>query len=71
LCLEPAGWGKIKHPGSSHHILQQAKLPPVTNDVCAKKLAALPGKISWDIKFWRKVHYFCSGVRHKHSNKSD
>ncbi|CAH3103831.1 unnamed protein product, partial [Pocillopora meandrina] len=37
------GWGKIKHPGSSHHILQQANLPPVTNSECAKKLASSPG----------------------------
>ncbi|XP_073238534.1 chymotrypsinogen B-like isoform X2 [Porites lutea] len=37
------GWGKIKHPGSSHRILQQAVLPPVANDICAKKLAASPG----------------------------
>ncbi|XP_015748946.1 PREDICTED: chymotrypsin-like elastase family member 3B [Acropora digitifera] len=37
------GWGKIKHPGSAHNILQQAKLPPVSNEVCAKKLAQSPG----------------------------
>lgn len=43
--LDPAGWGKIKHPGSAHHTLQQAKLPPVSNDECAKKLAASPGNI--------------------------
>lgn len=41
--FEHTGWGKIKHPGSSHPILQQALLPPVANDVCAKKLAASPG----------------------------
>ena len=46
LSRSSVGWGKIKHPGSSHHILQQAKLPPVTNAVCAKKLAASPGKVS-------------------------
>ena len=40
------GWGKIKHPGSSHHILQQANLPPVTNSECAKKLASSPGRNS-------------------------
>ena len=38
-----SGWGKIKHPGSSHPILQQAKMPPVAKDVCVKKLAASPG----------------------------
>lgn len=43
IIFEPTGWGKIKHPGSSHRILQQAVLPPVANDVCAKKLAASPG----------------------------
>ena len=37
------GWGKIKHPGSSHNILQQAQMPPVTNSECARKLAASPG----------------------------
>ncbi|XP_067035066.1 uncharacterized protein [Acropora muricata] len=37
------GWGKIKHPGSAHNILQQAKLPPVSNEVCARKLAQSPG----------------------------
>ena len=37
------GWGKIKHPGSAHHTLQQAQMPPVSKDVCAKKLAASPG----------------------------
>ena len=41
-----SGWGKIKHPGSSHHILQQANLPPVTNSECAKKLASSPGRNS-------------------------
>lgn len=43
IIFEPTGWGKIKHPGSSHRILQQAVLPPVANDVCAKKLASSPG----------------------------
>ena len=37
------GWGKIQHPGSSHNILQQAEIPPVTNSVCQKKLDASPG----------------------------
>ena len=39
------GWGKIKHPGGSHNILQQAQMPPVTNAACAKKLALSPGKL--------------------------
>lgn len=39
-----AGWGKIKHPGTSHNILQQAQMPPVTNEQCAAKLGASPGK---------------------------
>lgn len=28
------GWGKIRHPGSMHTVLQQAMLPVVTNAVC-------------------------------------
>ena len=40
----PPGWGKIKHPGNAHHTLQQAQMPPVPKDVCAKKLAASPGQ---------------------------
>ena len=31
------GWGKIKHPGTSHHILQQAHLPTVTLAECKRK----------------------------------
>ncbi|KAK3755006.1 hypothetical protein QZH41_001976 [Actinostola sp. cb2023] len=31
------GWGKIKHPGSSHHILQQAHMPSVSLADCKKK----------------------------------
>ncbi|KAJ7393867.1 Chymotrypsin-like elastase member 3B [Desmophyllum pertusum] len=53
------GWGKIKHPGSSHHILQQANLPSVTNDVCAKKLAASPGGSSLRIT----QNMICGGVK--------
>ena len=41
ICLP--GWGKIKHPGSSHIILQQAKIPPVNNTACAAKLANSSG----------------------------
>ncbi|CAB3982537.1 chymotrypsinogen B-like [Paramuricea clavata] len=36
------GWGKIRHPGSSHHTLQQARLPPVSQEQCKKKLAQSP-----------------------------
>ena len=43
LPISFVGWGKIAHPGSSHHILQQAHLPTVTNAECAKKLALSPG----------------------------
>lgn len=39
------GWGKIKHPGGSHDILQQAQMPPVTKAACQKKLASSPGKL--------------------------
>lgn len=31
------GWGKIKHPGSMHSYLQQAKMPAVSNAVCDAK----------------------------------
>ncbi|KAJ7393860.1 hypothetical protein OS493_003527 [Desmophyllum pertusum] len=52
------GWGKIKHPGSSHHILQQANLPSVTNSECAKKLATSPGGSSLQIT----PKMICAGV---------
>ncbi|CAH3142232.1 unnamed protein product [Porites lobata] len=32
------GWGKIKHPGSSYHILQQAMMPPIDNAKCRQKI---------------------------------
>lgn len=31
------GWGKIKHPGDMHTLLQQARMPVVTNDVCDRQ----------------------------------
>jgi len=31
------GWGKVRHPGSMTNILQQAKMPVVSKDVCHKK----------------------------------
>jgi len=31
------GWGKIRHPGSMTSILQQARIPVVSNDVCYQK----------------------------------
>lgn len=31
------GWGKIRHPGSSHHTLQQAKISPVSEADCRRK----------------------------------
>ncbi|XP_067035083.1 chymotrypsinogen B-like [Acropora muricata] len=37
------GWGMIQYPGPAHNILQQAKLPPVSNEECARKLAQSPG----------------------------
>ena len=40
------GWGKIRHPGSSHPILQQAKMPPVSNAVCHEKLKKSSSKLS-------------------------
>ncbi|XP_078356744.1 trypsin-like [Oculina patagonica] len=52
------GWGKIKHPGSSHNILQQAQMPPVTNSACANKLASSPGGSSLKIT----DNMLCAGV---------
>lgn len=37
------GWGKIKHPGSSHPILQQAMMPPIDQVKCRQKLQASGG----------------------------
>ena len=31
------GWGKVRHPGNGYHILQQAKMPVVSNEVCHRK----------------------------------
>ncbi|XP_027056439.1 zinc metalloproteinase nas-15-like [Pocillopora damicornis] len=31
------GWGKIRHPGNSHHTLQQAKISPVSESDCKRK----------------------------------
>ena len=28
------GWGKIQHPGTMHHLLQQGKLPVVSEQAC-------------------------------------
>ena len=44
VLFDSPGWGKIRHPGSSHHTLQQAKLPPVGMEQCKRKLAQSPGK---------------------------
>ncbi|XP_078356255.1 transmembrane protease serine 9-like isoform X2 [Oculina patagonica] len=40
------GWGKIKHPGSSHPILQQAMMPPIDQVKCRQKLQASGVSIS-------------------------
>jgi len=53
------GWGKIKHPGSAHNILQQAELPPVSNGDCAIKLASSPGGSSMKIT----PQMLCAGKR--------
>ena len=42
--FSPLGWGKIKHPGSSYHILQQAMIPPIDNAKCKQKIQASGGK---------------------------
>ena len=38
----PQGWGKIRHPGSSHNILQQALMPIRGKQECADRLAKSP-----------------------------
>ena len=43
-CFFSLGWGKIKHPGSSYHILQQAMMPPIDNTKCNQKIQASGGK---------------------------
>ena len=37
------GWGKMSRPGSPHHILQQARILPLTKRECARQLSASPG----------------------------
>lgn len=37
------GWGKIKHPGGSHPILQQAMMPPIDPAKCRQKIQASGG----------------------------
>ncbi|RMX49292.1 hypothetical protein pdam_00011234 [Pocillopora damicornis] len=34
------GWGKIRHPGGSHPILQQAMMPPIDPAKCRQKIQA-------------------------------
>ncbi|XP_022784073.1 chymotrypsinogen B-like [Stylophora pistillata] len=34
------GWGKIRHPGASHPILQQAMIPPIDPAKCRQKIQA-------------------------------
>ena len=46
ICLftfTSSGWGKIKHPGSSHPILQQAMMPPIDNAKCKQRIQASGG----------------------------
>ena len=42
--FSPLGWGKIKHPGSSYPILQQAMMPTIDNTKCKQKIQASGGK---------------------------
>ncbi|KAK3727048.1 hypothetical protein QZH41_012550 [Actinostola sp. cb2023] len=37
------GWGKIRHPGGSHDVLQQAVLPVVSKQRCQQKLSNSTG----------------------------
>ena len=39
------GWGKIKHPGSSHPILQQAMMPPIDPAKCRQRIQASGGAL--------------------------
>ena len=43
VLLHSPGWGKIKHPGSSYNILQQAMMPPIDNAKCKQKIQAAGG----------------------------
>ena len=43
------GWGKIRHPGNSHHTLQQAKISPVSESDCKKKSKHLPSLQNYPI----------------------
>ena len=53
VLLFVAGWGKIRHPGNSHHTLQQAKISPVSESDCKRKSKLLfyPGAVI-DIFFY-------------------
>ncbi|XP_067035363.1 MAM and LDL-receptor class A domain-containing protein 1-like [Acropora muricata] len=50
------GWGKIRHPGSSHHTLQQAMIPPVDMAECRRKIQAASVPISLTAQM------LCAGV---------
>ncbi|XP_074613343.1 MAM and LDL-receptor class A domain-containing protein 1-like isoform X4 [Acropora palmata] len=50
------GWGKIRHPGSSHHTLQQAMIPPVDMAECRRKIQASSVSISLTAQM------LCAGV---------
>ncbi|XP_078360420.1 MAM and LDL-receptor class A domain-containing protein 1-like isoform X2 [Oculina patagonica] len=50
------GWGKIRHPGSSYHILQQAKMPPIDNNKCKLKIS----QAGVSVTFTRQM--LCAGV---------
>ena len=54
--FQPAGWGKITHPGPSHYKMQQAKLKVVNNMECSRALYEATGGKNKDIL---KVSY-CS-----------
>ncbi|XP_065058859.1 deleted in malignant brain tumors 1 protein-like [Rhopilema esculentum] len=49
------GWGKIKHPGDAHTMLQQAKLPVLNSTVCQKKLDAT----NWGLSITKQM--VCAG----------
>ncbi|XP_068709846.1 MAM and LDL-receptor class A domain-containing protein 1-like isoform X3 [Montipora foliosa] len=51
------GWGKIEHPGSSHHTLQQAMMPPIDQAECRRKIQATGGIVTLTPQM------LCAGVK--------
>ncbi|XP_048584837.1 chymotrypsin-like protease CTRL-1 isoform X2 [Nematostella vectensis] len=48
-----SGWGQLLHPGSAAPVLQQARMPVVSNRACAEKLNTSPnGGLHTDNRTW-------------------